>query len=147
MLNHFSRVQLFVMLWTLICQAPLSVGFSRQEYWSGLQCPPPGDLLDRRTEPVSLRSPALASRFSAVSTSSHALARWKRWRGQIFHLCQWRDDFMVSGQKRWIWTTKSITQSWKLELKTWGKCSQRLCHTSQMVHLIAIITFILIFLK
>ena len=35
---------LFATLWTVACQAPLSMGFSRQEYWSGLACPPPGDL-------------------------------------------------------------------------------------------------------
>ena len=42
-------------------QAPLSKGFSRQEYWSGLPCPSPGDLSDPGMEPVSLRSPALAA--------------------------------------------------------------------------------------
>ena len=44
MLSHLSCVQLFVTLWTVACQAPLSMGFSRQEHWSGLLCPPPGDL-------------------------------------------------------------------------------------------------------
>ena len=44
-------------------KAPLSVGFSRQEYWSGLPCPPPGDLPDPGIEPASLASPALAGRF------------------------------------------------------------------------------------
>ena len=43
-LGHFSHVQLFVTIWTVARQAPLSMGFSRQEYWSELQCPPPGDL-------------------------------------------------------------------------------------------------------
>ena len=42
MLSHFSHVQLFVTLWTVASQAPLSMGFSRQEYWSGLPCPRPG---------------------------------------------------------------------------------------------------------
>ena len=37
---HFSHVRLFVTLWTVACQAPLSMGFSRQDYWSGLPCPP-----------------------------------------------------------------------------------------------------------
>ena len=41
-LSHFSRVQLLATLWTVAHQAPLSMGFSRQEYWSGLPCPPPG---------------------------------------------------------------------------------------------------------
>ena len=43
LLSHFSRVRLFATLWTVACQTPLSMGFSRQEYWSGLLCPPPGD--------------------------------------------------------------------------------------------------------
>ena len=42
MLSHFSCVQLFATLWTVAHQVPLSMGFSRQEYWSGLPCPPPG---------------------------------------------------------------------------------------------------------
>ena len=46
MLSHFSRVCLFATLWTIAHQAPLSVGFSRQEYWSGLPCLLPGDLPD-----------------------------------------------------------------------------------------------------
>ena len=41
-LSLFSHVQLFATPWTVACQAPLSMGFSRQEYWSGLPCPPPG---------------------------------------------------------------------------------------------------------
>ena len=44
--SRFSRVQLFANVWTVTCQAPLSMGFSRQEYWSGLSFPPPGDLPD-----------------------------------------------------------------------------------------------------
>ena len=43
-LSRFSRVQLFVTLWTIACQAPLSMGFSRQDYWSRLACPLPGNL-------------------------------------------------------------------------------------------------------
>ena len=46
MLNCSSHIQLFVTLWTVACQAPLSMGFSRQEYWSGLPYPPPEDLPD-----------------------------------------------------------------------------------------------------
>ena len=46
LLSHFSHVQLCVTLWTVAHQAPLSMGFSRQEYWSGLPCPPLGDLPD-----------------------------------------------------------------------------------------------------
>ena len=46
--------------WTIACQSPLSMEFSRQEYWSELPFPPPGDLPDPRMEPASLMSPALA---------------------------------------------------------------------------------------
>ena len=53
MLNHFSYVQLFVTLWTGAHQAPLSMGLSRQEYWSGLPCLPPGDLPVPGFKPIS----------------------------------------------------------------------------------------------
>ena len=52
-LSHFSRVRLFVTPWTVARQAPLSMGFSRQEYWSSLPCPPPGDLPNPGIEPTS----------------------------------------------------------------------------------------------
>ena len=58
MLSHFSWVQLFATPWTVACQAPLSIGFPRQEYWSGLPCPSPGDLPNPGTELLSLMSPA-----------------------------------------------------------------------------------------
>ena len=60
-LSRFSYVRLFATLWTVAHQAPLSVGFSRQEYWSGVPCPSPGDLPDLGTEPASLMSPELAA--------------------------------------------------------------------------------------
>ena len=59
MLSHFSWVQLFMTLCTVACQAPLSMGFSRQEYWSGLPFPPPGDCHISGIQPVSPVSPAL----------------------------------------------------------------------------------------
>ena len=59
--------------WTVAHQGPLSVGFSRQEYWSGLPCPPPGDLPDTGTKPTSLISPALAGGFFTPSTTWEAL--------------------------------------------------------------------------
>ena len=53
-----SCVQLFATPWSVVCQAPLSVEFSRQEYWSRLPFPSPGDLLNSRIEPTSLASSA-----------------------------------------------------------------------------------------
>ena len=67
MLSRFSRVQLLGTLWTVAHQAPLSMGFSRQEYWSGLPCPPPGDLPDPGLKLESLTSPALAGGFFTTS--------------------------------------------------------------------------------
>ena len=58
-----SRVHLFATPWTVACQVPLSMRFSRQEYWSGLSCPPPGDLPDPGIEPVSIMFYELAGRF------------------------------------------------------------------------------------
>ena len=61
-----SHVLLSVIPWTLAHQAPLSVGFSRLEYWSGLPRPPPGDLPNLGIEYASLASPALAGGFSTA---------------------------------------------------------------------------------
>ena len=60
------HVQLFVAPWTVTCQPPRSLGFSRQEYWSGLLFPAPGDLSDPRTE---LESPELAGGFFLTSAT------------------------------------------------------------------------------
>ena len=57
---------------TVARQAPLSMGFSRQEYWSGLLCPPPGNLLDSGIEPVSPTSSALADKFFITSATWEA---------------------------------------------------------------------------
>ena len=58
-----SCVQVFATPWTVTHQAPLSMEFSRQEYWSKLAFPTPGDLSNRGIEPMCLASPALAGRF------------------------------------------------------------------------------------
>ena len=63
LLSCFSCVHLYETLWTIGWQAPLSMGFSGQEYWSGLSCPPPGDLSNPEIESMSLTSPAVAGRF------------------------------------------------------------------------------------
>ena len=78
-LSRFSHVQVFATLWTIAHQAPLSMGFSRQEYWGGLPCPPPGDLPNPGIEPTSLMSPALAGGFFTASAT---------WRAQTMcYLC------------------------------------------------------------
>ena len=67
MLSHSSQVQLFATLWTIDCQVPLSMGFSRKEYWSGLPCPPPEDLPHPGIEPTSPAFPALVGGFFTTS--------------------------------------------------------------------------------
>ena len=58
---------------TIARQAPLSMGFSRQEYWSGLPCPPPGDLSDSGIKATSLAPPALAGGFFTTSVTWESL--------------------------------------------------------------------------
>ena len=69
LLGCFSCARLIVALQTIACQAPLSMGFSRQEYWSGLPCLRPGHLPNPGIEPVSLMSPALAGRLLTTSAT------------------------------------------------------------------------------
>ena len=67
--SRFSHVWFFVTLWTVAHQAPVSMGFSGQEYWSELPCSPPGDLPDPGIQPLSLMFPALAGGFFTTSTT------------------------------------------------------------------------------
>ena len=68
MLSHFSCVQVFATLWTVALQTPPSMGFSRQEYWSGVSFPSPGDLPEPGIEAASLPPPAVAGGFFTTST-------------------------------------------------------------------------------
>ena len=82
MLNHFSCVRFFATLWTVVCQAPLAMRFSRQGYWSGLPCPPPG------FELASLSSPVLGGVFFTTSITWEALQEAKYlpfslWKGHV----------------------------------------------------------------
>ena len=72
-LHHFSCVGLFAIPWTAAHQAPLSMGFSRQEYWSGLAFPSSEDLPYRGVNPTSLTSPALAGGLFTTSATWEAL--------------------------------------------------------------------------
>ena len=74
MLSCFSRVQLFATLRTVAHKAPLSVEFSRQEYWSQLPCPPAVALPNPGIEPASLMSSALAGRFFTKTATWEALS-------------------------------------------------------------------------
>ena len=75
-----SHALLFVIPWTVASQAPLPMGFSRQEYWSGLPFPSPGDLPDLRIE---LTCPALAGGFSSTVSLGNQCASIKMWEKKI----------------------------------------------------------------
>ena len=62
-MHVLSRFRFFATLWIVAYQAALSMGFSKQEYWSGFQCPPPGDLPDQGIEAASCAFPALQVDF------------------------------------------------------------------------------------
>ena len=86
----FSGVQLCVTLWTVAPQALLSLGLSRQEYWSGLPFPSPGDLLDPGIQPASLTSPALAEGSLPSAT----------WEALGTHLGYSKEDMSPGSPKR-----------------------------------------------
>ena len=73
MLSHFTRVQLFATLWTIPREVSLSMGFSRQEYQSGLPYPPPGDLSHPGIESAFLTSLAVVGWFFTTSATWEAL--------------------------------------------------------------------------
>ena len=79
MFKRLSHVWLFETPGTIACQAPLSMGFSRQEYWSGLPFPSPGDLPPSGIEPRSLESPALAGGFFITSAPCRSLLLPAAW--------------------------------------------------------------------
>ena len=94
-LNRFSRVQLCAILWTVAPQAPLSMGFSRQEYWSRWPFPSPEDLPNPGIELASLTSPALAGGFFTTSTTWEACPLLGRRQKEISQLpypflCWWK---------------------------------------------------------
>ena len=83
MLSCFSRVWPFVTPWTVAQHAPLSMGFSRQEYWSGLSCPPPRDLPNPGIKPIFLMSPILAGRFFTASATITGILNILAWGGRF----------------------------------------------------------------
>ena len=77
MLSRFSHVPLCATAWTVAHQAPLSMGFSKQEHWSMLPCPISGDLPNPGIESESLMSPALAGEFFTTSATWEAHIKYK----------------------------------------------------------------------
>ena len=98
-LSRFSRIQFFVIPWTIDLRVPLAMGFSRQEYWSGLPCPPPGDL----------PNPVLAGGFFTI-VSPEALTKTavKERRGHCFE--------GAPGNAEQEWALEMGASHWKV----WG---------------------------
>ena len=91
MLSHLSHVWLCVTLWTLALQAPLSMGFSKQEYWSGLPCPPPGDFPNPGIKPASPISPALP--VDSLPLSHQGSPSLRIYKGPMLHPHQHQVDW------------------------------------------------------
>ena len=112
---------LFVTLWTVACQAPLSMRFFRQEYWSGLPFPPPGDLPKPGIKLTSPASPALAGRFFTTRQIISYLGI--PWFSPCLYYCQWclfvMNDFMNNlGHMIMILMTQITTMVWSLTLSS-----------------------------
>ena len=95
-LSRFSRVRLFATLWTVARQAPLSLGSPRQEYWSGLPCPPPGVLPHPGMEPVSTPSPALQVNSLPLSLWGSPIEELKINAGVTFSMAQWENYWIIT---------------------------------------------------
>ena len=113
MLSHFSHVQLFATPWTVAHPAPLFMRFSKQEYWSGLSCPPSGDLPNPGIKSASLVSPALSGRFFTTLPPGkpHWDTAWVKWMRKTLyqllgaHSAGDRDSFLAI-LSRQCWDTK-----------------------------------------
>ena len=114
-LSCFSRVQLSVTLWTVARQAPLSMRFSRQEYWHVLLCPPSKDLPNTGIKPTSLMSLALADGFFTTSTTWEVLFQYT-WPiiSQIFAWMQLTCGFLPNFQFPPTLSWASVTLSFKV---------------------------------
>ena len=118
MLSHFSCVQFFATPWTIAYQAPLSMGFSRQEYWSGLPYPPPRDLSSSGIEPGS---PALHEGFPCVSSGKESKSPWRRER--LPTLACWPGEFHGL-YSPWGHKESDMTERFSLSL-SWGSKRKR----------------------
>ena len=98
-ISWFSCIRLFLTLWTVVRQAPLSMGFSGQEDWSGFPYLPARDFLDPGVEPESLKSPALTRGFFTTSAA---------WEAHLY-ICIHRNmsEYII------IWGTRALHPVWK----------------------------------
>ena len=109
----FNCVRLFATAWTIALQVPLFMGFSRQDYWNGLQCPPPGDLSNPGIEPASLMSPALAGGFFTTSTTTFT-TKPKPIHLQSINL--WKGDENI----QWVSSASGVGAAGQLHVNQWS---------------------------
>ena len=118
-LCRLSHVWRFVTLWTVAHQAPLSMGFSRQEYCHGFSCPPPGYLPDPVIEPATLASPALAGRFFTTSDT------WEEW--DLIKLKTFAQQRKLSKMKR-------LPSEWEKNNRKWNNWQKINLQNIQAAH-------------
>ena len=121
-LSHCSSVQLFVIPWTVTHQASLSMGFSRQEYRSGLPCPPPGDLPNPGIEP---RSPALQANSLPSKLFLSYMSFEKTRLGNDFI-----KNYLSTPQKKSVYTLLAFFDSFLLSPKMTIHCYLKHIHTT-----------------
>ena len=135
-MKSFSHVWLFVTLWTVAYQAPLTMEFSRQEYWSGQPFPTPGDLPDTGIKPKPL-SPALAGRFFSTSATWEAGSLFTSSRMSYFFFHIWlvlglsprcMHNFLLG----WIPPQKPVDT---FPLLLWGEASSLLDPQEAFLHM------------
>ena len=102
--SYFSHVRLFTTLWTTAHQAPLSMGFFRQEYWSGLPCPSPRNFPDSGIEPVSSVAPTLQVDSYCWATGE----AWKEVRDAMNYPIVWQSKSTQS--KDLLWSLEKISR-------------------------------------
>ena len=112
MLSCFSRVWLFATISAVAHQASLSMGFSRQEYWSGLLCPPPGDLPDPGIEPAS---PSLLSSLPLrqQGSPSWTLVKFKTGVDRSLQIIYKHKNLEIKCSGKWGLSKNNFRQKWK----------------------------------
>ena len=130
MLSRFSRVLLCATPWTVAHQAPLYMGFSKQEYWSGLPCPSPGDLPNPGIKSKSLMSPALAGDFFTTG------ANW-----EVHIKCKGMNYSKIKTKIDWIKINCMLLQeayfkykdAESLTIKGWGNIDHVCCRSLRLL--------------
>ena len=123
-------VQFFATPWTVVQQTLLSMEFSRQEYWSGLPCPSPGDLLDPGVEPGS---PALQAESSPSEPLVKPLTTWRStWKYKAVGGGEWEIEIRSQGSTGLVTDLYAVDTAMRvyylMKIKNWFKQKKCSCH-------------------